>query len=101
MACPQPMGGGGKEIHSVKDPEVCSCVTDPFGALPPELQPRPKKKGSLRKASCRACGKEYWTNRERDLCIDCERVSARDDASQESTLLHRTDKKGKATKHCY
>jgi len=67
----------------VKEPEVCSCVTDPFAAVPPELQPQPKKKGSLHKVDCPACGKEYWTNRETELCIDCERSGAHKPVSQD------------------
>ena len=27
----------------------------------------------LRKVKCPACGFEYWTNRDTDLCIDCEK----------------------------
>ncbi len=50
----------------------CTCVDDGFGALPPELRPRPKKKGSLRKVTCPGCGLVYRTNRETDLCMDCE-----------------------------
>jgi hypothetical protein len=69
----------------VKDPEACGCDTDPFGALPPELQPRPKRKGSLRRVNCPVCGEAYWTNRETDLCFDCERVPSDDGTSQDST----------------
>ena len=67
----------------MKEPEVCNCVTDPFAAVPPELQPQPKRRGSLRKVTCPVCGKEYWTNRETDLCIDCERSRAHKPVSQE------------------
>ncbi|MEM3627005.1 MAG: hypothetical protein QXZ25_03155 [Candidatus Bathyarchaeia archaeon] len=31
-----------------------------------------KDKGLLRKAKCIRCGKTFWTNREVDICIDCE-----------------------------
>lgn len=51
----------------------CTCVDDGFGALPPELRPRPKKNSSLRKVTCPGCGLVYRTNRETDLCMDCER----------------------------
>ncbi len=51
----------------------CTCLQDGFGALPPELRPRPKKNDGLRRVTCPGCGKEYRTNRETDLCIDCER----------------------------
>jgi len=32
----------------------------------------PKDKGLLRKAKCRNCGKIFWTDRDVDLCFDCE-----------------------------
>jgi NAD-dependent dihydropyrimidine dehydrogenase PreA subunit len=32
----------------------------------------PEKKGLLWKTTCKLCGKQYWTNRERDVCFDCE-----------------------------
>lgn len=51
----------------------CTCVGDGFGAVPPELRPRPKKKRSLRKVTCPGCGLVYRTNRETDLCMECER----------------------------
>ena len=54
-------------------PVQCACMTDAFAALPPELRPRPKKKSSLRKVTCPGCGLVYWTNRETDLCMECEK----------------------------
>ena len=52
----------------------CSCVQDPFAALPPELRPRTRpRRGSLRKVTCPGCGFVYRTNRTIDLCLDCER----------------------------
>lgn len=57
-------------------PIVCSCIQDPFAALPPELRPRAEPKmGGLRKVVCPGCGKTYWTNRASDLCIECEKKS--------------------------
>ncbi|MEM2968996.1 MAG: hypothetical protein QXJ40_02190 [Candidatus Bathyarchaeia archaeon] len=32
-----------------------------------------ENKGLLRKAVCPKCGKTYWTNRESDICLDCEK----------------------------
>jgi len=52
----------------------CTCeAIDIFDYLPPELRPRPKKKSSLRKVTCPICGLVYWTNRDTDICFDCER----------------------------
>ena len=57
---------------------LCSCMPDPFNNLPPELRPRPKDVLSgLRKVKCPACGFDYWTNRDTDLCIDCEKKGVR------------------------
>jgi len=62
----------------------CSCVADPFSAVPAELRPEPHKKGSLRQVQCPGCGKEYWTNRQGDLCLDCEGDPAREQEPVES-----------------
>ena len=51
----------------------CTCMQDGFGALPPKLRPRPKKKSNLRKVTCPGCSLVYRTNRETDVCIDCEK----------------------------
>lgn len=55
-----------------RPPLECSCVADPFAALPPELRPKPAaKKTGLRKVTCPGCGLVYWTNRATDFCVDC------------------------------
>ena len=55
-------------------PQSCTCMQDPFAALPPELRPRPVKNDfGLRKVTCPNCGFVYWTNRKTDLCVDCEK----------------------------
>ena len=60
------------------DKPLCSCMSDPFTSLPPELRPRPKDVLSgLRKVKCPACGFSYWTNRDTDLCIECEKKGVR------------------------
>jgi hypothetical protein len=64
-----------EEVHPAGLQEAsCSCIQDPFASLPSELRPRLEpKKGGLRKLSCPQCNQEYWTNRDTDLCIQCER----------------------------
>jgi hypothetical protein len=58
--------------------EPCSCMQDPFAALPPELIPRrAPKKSLLRRVTCPGCGRIYRTNRKTDLCMDCERKGVR------------------------
>jgi NAD-dependent dihydropyrimidine dehydrogenase PreA subunit len=32
----------------------------------------PKDKGLLHKVVCKGCGKTFWTNRDVDVCMDCE-----------------------------
>ena len=60
-----------------EDPEgrtaLCTCSGGGSVALPPELQPRPRKKSSLRKVTCPGCGLVYRTNQAGDLCMECER----------------------------
>ena len=57
---------------------TCSCVTDPFANLPPELRPRNRSfTDSLRKVTCPDCGLVYWTNRKTDLCAECEKKAGR------------------------
>jgi NAD-dependent dihydropyrimidine dehydrogenase PreA subunit len=34
---------------------------------------KPEDKGLLRKTVCVKCGKTYWTNKETDICMDCEK----------------------------
>ena len=60
------------ETPAPASPPRCSCVTDPFSDLPPELRPHARKtEGDLRKVTCPGCGLVYWTNRKMDLCIEC------------------------------
>lgn len=78
------MGPTGREDDSLGNGGgLCSCVGDPFGTVPPELRPQLQNKSSLRHVECPSCGKEYWTNRETDLCTSCQKVSARSHAPQE------------------
>ena len=54
-------------------PAGCTCNRDPFAGLPPEMRPRKDPMPGLRKAVCPVCGLNYWTNRNTDVCSDCER----------------------------
>ncbi len=68
-----------KENHENQEPKpgtspLCTCLQDPFMALPPELRPRQKSTmGNLRKVTCPGCGLTYWTNRKTDVCVNCEK----------------------------
>lgn len=62
---PQPENEESKKLD-------CSCSGDPFASLPPDQQPEKKSwKDHFRQVTCPACGKEYWTNKNTDLCSDC------------------------------
>lgn len=50
----------------------CACNRDPFASLPPELRPRKDAMSGLRKVVCPVCGLNYWTNRDTDVCSECE-----------------------------
>ena len=58
--------------------QICTCIQDPFVNLPPELRQKPvQKMGGLRKVTCPNCGLSYWTTRETDLCVECEKKELR------------------------
>jgi small redox-active disulfide protein 2 len=54
-------------------PGGCACSRDPFASLPPELRPHKDAMSGLRKVVCPVCGLNYWTNRDTDVCSDCEK----------------------------
>jgi hypothetical protein len=56
---------------------LCTCMSDPFASLPPELRPRKNTRDGLRKVACPGCGLVYWTNRKTDLCMMCEKKGVR------------------------
>ena len=59
-------------------PADCTCIQDPYAALPPEMRPKPKSEmAGLRKVKCPGCGFQYWTNRNTDLCFECEKKGLR------------------------
>ena len=62
----------------------CTCMGDGFAALPPEMRPRPQRKSSLRKVTCPGCGLDYWTNREGDMCMECEKKGVSTPANKEA-----------------
>lgn len=64
----------------------CTCIQDPFAALPPELRPRKRSwMSGLRKVTCPGCGAQFWTNRKTDLCADCEKKSVQASAVETET----------------
>ncbi len=67
-------GLNNQEDQAVKDDTLgCTCFSDPLTSLPPELFPKQKTwKSKFRKVTCPKCGLVYWTNRQTDLCNECE-----------------------------
>jgi len=61
------------EPHEEQKPPQCACIKDPFAVLPPEMRPRSQKKSNLRQVACLGCGLVFWTNRETNYCLDCEK----------------------------
>ena len=57
--------------------EGCACNRDPFADLPAEMRPSSNPMRGLRKTTCPVCGLAYWTNRDIDLCNDCEKKAVR------------------------
>jgi hypothetical protein len=54
------------------------CCGDPYAGLPAELRPKSGwKKGALRRVECPECGQVYWSNRDVDICITCEKGRGR------------------------
>ncbi len=68
-------GLNNQESQELKDDTSdCACIADPFTSLPPEMLPKQKTwKSKFRKVTCPGCGLIYWTNRQTDLCNDCEK----------------------------
>lgn len=68
--------GSEQEQDEQKNIEVeasCSCVQDPFAALPADMRPPTQaKKGGLREVICPGCGIKFWTNRSTDVCLECD-----------------------------
>jgi len=67
-------------------PAGCACNRDPFAGLPPEMRPRKDSMSGLRKVTCPVCGLNYWTNRDTDVCSDCEKKQPARVAPKTQTL---------------
>ena len=68
-----------------KPTPICNCAQDLYVDLPPELQPEKKSwKSGFRHVTCPSCGLEYWTNREGDLCTNCQKKGTRNPKAEKS-----------------
>ncbi|MGB9925593.1 MAG: ATP-binding protein [Candidatus Bathyarchaeales archaeon] len=52
---------------------LCHNKAISFPQRPSVTSSMAENKKLLRRAPCPVCGKIYWTNRESDICFDCER----------------------------
>jgi len=52
-----------------REDQKCACVSNKIDLL----RAYTRKEVDLRKARCPSCGKEYWTNRDTDYCLDCDK----------------------------
>lgn len=72
---PAKCGGGCSTLHCTACASLCHKRAIVFpssftsGCCPPKGE---GDKGMLRKTTCEVCGKQYWTNRESNVCFDCE-----------------------------
>ncbi|HTY73968.1 MAG TPA: hypothetical protein VMD05_00190 [Candidatus Nanoarchaeia archaeon] len=74
VAYPAKCGAGIKTFHCSACAPLCHKKAIVFPSSNTSLgQAREQDKGMVRETKCRACGKKYWTNREKDICFDCDK----------------------------
>ena len=73
VAHPAACGGEGFIFHCSACAPICHKKAIVFPSTNMSYsQADEEGKDMIRKTKCVACGKEYWTNREIDVCFDCE-----------------------------
>jgi NAD-dependent dihydropyrimidine dehydrogenase PreA subunit len=74
VAYPIKCGNGCSTIHCSACAPLCHNRAISFPTKNAMYQQEAKnKKDLLRKTKCQVCGKLFWTNREPDVCFDCEK----------------------------
>ena len=73
VAYPVKCGGGCATVHCSACAPVChkKAIAFPSGSVS-FSQAKGEGKDMLWKATCKVCGKQYWTNNYRNICFDCE-----------------------------
>ena len=73
VANPHKCGGERGIFHCSECAPLCHARAIVFPQSNFSSKPvKEEDKGLIRKTTCRICGKIYWTNRETDVCMDCE-----------------------------
>ena len=72
---PARCGGDCSPIHCSACAPVChnKAISFPIGVGYDAKLVVSDKKDIIRKTTCEACKKQYWTNREDNICFDCEK----------------------------
>jgi len=75
VAYPAKCGGDCSTIHCSACAPLChnKAISFPIGAGHDAKLMASEKKDLIRKTTCEACKKQYWTNRKDDICFDCEK----------------------------
>jgi len=72
VAYPAKCGGGCSTIRCSACAPLCHKKAIIFPQNSANLAVAWDKKDLIRKTTCRVCGKNYWTNRDDNVCFDCE-----------------------------
>jgi len=69
---PANCGGGCSTVHCSACAPLCHKKAIVFPQRNVSYAGVKEDKGMIRKTTCKVCGKQYWTNREIEVCFDCE-----------------------------
>jgi NAD-dependent dihydropyrimidine dehydrogenase PreA subunit len=73
VAYPVKCGGPCSTVHCSACAPICHKKAIVFPSRNTSCrEKKEEEKGMIRKITCRVCGKQYWTNREANICFDCE-----------------------------
>ena len=73
VAFPAKCGGDCNTVHCSACAPLCHKKAIIFPSRNASyVQVKEEDKGMIRKTTCKVCGKQYWTNRENDVCFDFE-----------------------------
>lgn len=72
VSYPAKCGGGCSTVHCSACAPLCHKRAIVFPSNHTVVREEVKDKELIRQTTCEICGKVYWTNREKDVCFDCE-----------------------------
>jgi NAD-dependent dihydropyrimidine dehydrogenase PreA subunit len=73
VAFPAKCGGDCATVRCSACAPLCHKKAIVFPLSSSSLGQAKEDKGMVRKTTCRICGKKYLTNREKDICFDCDK----------------------------